>query len=200
MTKTFDNFLEQYHSSGSQKADGYNKSHFYGLTAKEKEKAFELLINESIAPGVADWLFYLDKERAENLLKNEINHSNKDSMSGIHRLYLALYRNTHDKRYQNLLIDGFFSYSELDKCEALLAIKSTGPDSNRILELYKKIIFSSNNSKVITSAADLFLRHIKQPCESENDRKEFYSIRKMLESDDLKTKTTGLNIATSRKA
>jgi hypothetical protein len=43
MTSTFQKFLKQFHATGYEKADGYDQSHFDGMTEDERQKAFELL-------------------------------------------------------------------------------------------------------------------------------------------------------------
>lgn len=40
MTVGYDTFMKQYHAIGSEKADGYSRNAFIGLTSQEKEEVF----------------------------------------------------------------------------------------------------------------------------------------------------------------
>lgn len=48
MTKTYDRFLKQYNSTGKEKGDGYDASHFEGLSPTELAIVEEMLINNAM--------------------------------------------------------------------------------------------------------------------------------------------------------
>lgn len=44
MTVAFDIFMREHHATGSEKADGYSRNAFIGLSPQEKEQVFRLLV------------------------------------------------------------------------------------------------------------------------------------------------------------
>jgi hypothetical protein len=189
ISKNFQYFLNQYGSIGSQKMDGYDESHFSSLTNTERQKAFELLKKECIAPGTAKWLFYLDYSKAVTFLNDYISKSSIEK-SGIFRIYYELYIQTKIKIYQDLLIDNFFKFSEHEAEEAIWAIKSTKPDSERFNNLCKKIILTGEPEKTLITAADFFLRAYNTPFNAPNEKEQFYKIRTALTMKALNEKSS----------
>ena len=131
MTKTFDRFLKQFNSTGNDKAQGYDESHFDGLNEDEKKKVFELLESELIAPGVIGWLFRLDANRAENTLKNYITKHSGMPTSGLHRIYIALFHFTNNEIYLDYFERDFHSYYEWEKEDALQLYAAYTSDDSR---------------------------------------------------------------------
>lgn len=191
MTDTYNNFLKQYNSKGSQKADGYSESHFEGMTVDEKKEAFDLLKTELIAPGVADWLFYLDPIQAEMVLLAYINKDAKNK-SGIHRVFYQLYIKTTENKYQNSLIDNYIQYLDWEKDEAIWLINGSKPEKNIASAFYKNVIMTEKNKDALSSAADFFLRLNGLPCKAKEEKLEFFRIRKLLESAVVDDKVNGI--------
>ncbi len=60
MSAAFEQFLKEYESTGREKADGYDESHFLGLSELEKQKVYDLLLKEiSVSPMVVEWMYKL---------------------------------------------------------------------------------------------------------------------------------------------
>jgi hypothetical protein len=193
MTIAFDKFIEQNNSTGSKKVNGYDNSHFDGMTTSEKSNAFDLLKKEFIAPGVIEWMFYLNSSKTEKLLEEHLKSIDKNNMEGVHRIYASLYKHTSNEKYRDLLIDNYEHYPESEKRQALWMINRTKPDKEKVLPLYESIINSPQPSKALPTAADFYLRLHQQPFETEEDKSEFYRIRKMLESGDSEIKARGMS-------
>lgn len=192
MTTKFDNFLDQFHSSGSQKADGYNLSHFEGLSEQEKNKAFNLLESELTAPGVSDWLVYLDKPRAITTLTNYVNNYIPNKSDGLHRALNSLFKATGDKKHLNELMNKFQLLFDWEKEEAVWVIHNSPIESKKASEFYENIILSESNPSLVTSASDFFLRSNGVTCNSKEESKSFFDLRNQLCSDDIRTRTTTL--------
>lgn len=180
MTAAFDNFLKQYNSSGSQKADGYNQSHFKNLTNTEKYKAFELLEEELIAPDVTDWLLYLDESRAINTMKQYISNVTPGTTAGVHRIYNALYKATGDQQYLDGLINSYKDYFDWEKEEALWLIRNNNPAIETTNNLYKNILNTEENPKAQALAADFYLRNKGYTCNSKEESKSFFNLKEQL--------------------
>jgi len=187
MTQSYNHFLNQYNSTGREKMEGYDESHFLNLSSEEKEKVFDLLTNECIAPGVAEWLFFLDRKKAKDYYINYISRK-KPEDSGIFRIYFRLYIETGEAYYQNLLIENFFKFRDSDSREAIWLINDSKPGKEKEKELYEKIILSEDPCRGVTSAADFFLRINNVPFDSESEKEEFYRIRDILTSDQYELK------------
>ena len=193
MTDVFEKFIKQYNSIGSQKSDGYDKSFFDGMTDLEKEKAFEMLVQELIAPGVIEWLYYLDLAKTKKSLINYISNLKKNEMDGVHRLYAFMFKQTGDKKYQDLLIDNYPNYPDREKRQAIWLIHASKPERAKEIALYIGIIKSSIRTKGLSTAADFFLRINGFTLDTEEEKKEFYRLRKDLESSDPALKEIAIN-------
>ncbi|HEY6528289.1 MAG TPA: hypothetical protein VIZ65_06310 [Cellvibrionaceae bacterium] len=138
MTLTFTRFLAQFNSTGNDKAQGYDKSHFVGLSDDEKIKVFGLLEEELIAPGVIGWLFFLDTNKTEAALLNYLVSSKKPA-AGSHRILIALYHYTQNERYLNDFEDDFHQLDEWEKEEAIQIYVEYVHEEERRSRFFKKI-------------------------------------------------------------
>ncbi|WP_435237814.1 hypothetical protein ACR30L_09755 [Psychromonas sp. PT13] len=184
MTETYNNFLQQYNSVGTQKADGYDLSHFEKMNINEKKNAFELLTNELNSPGVAKWLFYLNYDKALKTLLLFISNK-KMGQAGLHRVYSELYFQTRDNTYLNMLIGNYDIYLDCEKDEAVWLIHKCKPEYSISSNFYKKIILSETNIEVISSASDFFLKINGYSTNTKKEFIEFFKIRKKLETGNL---------------
>jgi len=187
MTNTFSHFKNQLHSKGSQKADGYDKSHFDGLNENEKNEAFNLLKKESVAPGVPEWIFYLNRSKAKEYFDDYIEKNNSET-PGIHRVYFQLYIETKEKHYQNLLINNFFNYPNRDSREALWLINGCDFENFMKIELLKKIILNHSPTKAVITASDFYLRLNGFNLSTQEEKDRFYEIRSLLSSNSIDSK------------
>ncbi|RLU00126.1 hypothetical protein [Ketobacter sp.] len=182
MTATFDHFLKQYNSTGSQKADGYNESHFDSLNDAEKAKAFDLLEQELIAPGVTEWLMYLDQTKAIDAFKQYISSATPGTSAGTHRVYNALYKATGDQEYLDKMIENYSHYLDWEREEALWLIRNNSPKPKAANTFYRNLLEAEYDPKVKSLAADFYLRNNGYTCNSKNESKAFFELKNKLTS------------------
>jgi hypothetical protein len=102
MTITFDKFLSQFNSSGRQRLEGFDKSHFEGMTPSEMAQAESMLEQEAKGKSLVaiDALGTLASERAVAILVDILNQIPATSAARVEVL-ASLWRATQDVAYQN---------------------------------------------------------------------------------------------------
>lgn len=192
MTSTYTKFLEQFNSKGREKADGYDKSHFDGLTDKEKDLAFELLSTEYISPKTIDWMHYICPEKTVKFSENKINRDTRIS-PGIHRIYFFLYKKTKNIELLRRLIEAFPQIQSSEKNEVIWMIKRSDMCKNEKLDFYKKVITEDHDRKAISSAADFFLVESGVQRKTASEKNDFYISREILETGSTQQKLSIIN-------
>lgn len=179
MTTTYDKFLEQFHAQGRQKADGYDKSHFDGLTTDEMEKAFELLTGECLAPGVFEWLNLLDRQRAIALAKQQI-QLHPAGKSGIQRAYSYLHFIEKGNSDIFNLMHIYPNLPNRDRDETLWIIEKSNIPQTKKSVFFEQTLETETDIDVATTAADFFLVENAIPRSTPVERKKFYELRSKL--------------------
>lgn len=171
MSDTFDRFLKQYHAQGREKADGYDRSHFDGLTDDEKIRAFELLAREAEgAPETATpWLFHLDPPRAEAVTLDQIAKKKGDPYGENYVRQFELLNYTHDLAYQRAMLDDYPLYTRLNKSDALHRILRT-PDTPELRRFVRDVLLRETDASAVAAAAIGFLRLHRVPKDAPQER------------------------------
>jgi hypothetical protein len=158
MSDTFDEFLKQYHAQGREKADGYDRSHFDGLTDDEKVRAFELLAAEAekVPETATHWLFYLDPSRAEQVTLAQVAAKKGDPYGENFVRQFTLIRYTHDLRYQREMLAEYPGIDDFYKVDALRRIRRT-PETRELRAFLRGILLNETNTSVLAAAATGFL-------------------------------------------
>lgn len=100
--------MKQYHAIGSEKANGYSRDAFIGLTPQEKEEVFRLLVTE--LSWFVEWLFFLDAERALPVVKEAEQKGRDAPYGGTYKLQEAIVNHTKDLTYQANMIEDYLAY------------------------------------------------------------------------------------------
>src|SRR5690242_18456015 len=103
MTVTFDIFMKQFKATGSEKADGYSWDAFVGLDENEKETVFDLLATE--LPFFAEWLFFLNAEKALVVAKDDERKYRGDEYFPVYLIQEQIIKYSNDLLYQNHIIE-----------------------------------------------------------------------------------------------
>jgi hypothetical protein len=137
---TFDRFLKQLHAEGREKADGFDPSHFDGLSQDERLEAARLL-REALLAGddtAAGGLVLLDPQIARPALEAALPKYGGDALG---RLSLAekLWKLTGDSNYQDLIIDSLRHPDETIRQRALVALRET-PHDDRLMAVLQPMV------------------------------------------------------------
>jgi hypothetical protein len=185
MTAAFDKFMEQYNKTGSEKADGYSRSAFDGLSEEEKEVVFKLL--ESELPFSAEWLFYVNAEKAVIVVKAEEERLRGNPYEQVFLLQENMVKYTGDLAYQDHMMEDFPSY--IDRLKPLV-VDSIGrtPATDATNSFLKKIIMVETNTSAVARATRQFLIAKNVPNNTEEEGEKFASLMRELRNDDSQIK------------
>lgn len=150
MTTSFENFLKQYEKTGSEKADGYSRDVFVGLSESEKERVFALLLKE--LPFSAKWLFFLDAKKALPFVIAEEKRLRGNEFAHAYQLQEELIEHTGDLSYQTIMIETYHNYISRLKPLVVDAIARTPPNLATISFL-KSVILADGSSDAVSRAA-----------------------------------------------
>lgn len=192
MSIGYTKFLSQFNASGSQKAQGYDASHFDGLTQQEQDAVFTHLERELIAPGVIGWLFHLNPQKAERVLLEYL--ADEKNTSGRHRVYISLFHYTGKTLFLEQFERGFSQFYDWEKADAIKLYNAYAPAGNGKCDFLKSVIIQEPDAKTVKQAADSWLRQMGVPTATEMERKNFTARRNLLESTHLADKLTGLDL------
>lgn len=149
MSTGFDEFMRQYGMKGSEKADGYSRDAFLGLDEFEKKEVFKLLVME--LPFSAEWLFFLDAEKALPVAKEEENRLRGNGFQHVYMLQEQIVKYTGDIRYQNRMIEDYSGYKEYIKPHVVDAVGHK-PVNQRSLNFFKQVILTETNADAVARA------------------------------------------------
>lgn len=189
MTTAFDNFMKQHEKTGSEKADGYSRDVFVGLSDFEKEKVFSLLAQE--LPFSAEWLFFLDAEKALPVVKMEEERLRGDRYGDAYLLQEELIKFTGDLSYQAHMIESYPDYAEDTKPLVVDAIGRT-PANTATVDFFKHVILTEVNSSAVARAARRLLAVLGIPRTTESEENTYSRIVKDLRSESLDIKLRAL--------
>lgn len=161
MTETFQRFLRQYNSQGSDYGDGYSPADFDGLTPEEMDRASKMLAEQAAkGDGVAvDGLGRMGTPGARDLLLKLLpaTGTSGESHSDV---CAALWWITRDVRWQAELVNDVRSADEQLVKHALIQLVSTiETEMPQDLEhTMTELLVSSDNSVVKSQAIEALLK------------------------------------------
>jgi len=166
MTVAFDTFMAQYRMTGSEKADGYTRGAFDGLAESEKDIVFSTL--ESELPFSVEWLFYLDPERAREVVKRAEQESRGDAYQHTYLLQEFLVRSAGELQYQVHLLEDYPHYADRLKPLVINAVGRT-PANEKTIGFFKRVILTETNMSAIRRAAQELFWAMKLSADTEPD-------------------------------
>lgn len=189
MTVMFERFKRQYYSTGREKADGYDREHFDGLSADEKKKAFDMLSEEmSVNPDAVEWLFYLNVVNAEKVCLDHIQANRSGDKSGFFVFYYYLYKQSGDSSYQKKIIDEFYDFPDYQRGVALEYLRKTKVSMD-YMNFLKSIIADRNFEDLANRAAYHYLLAHNVLGGTKKEQEVFSSYLYSLKSNDLSVRS-----------
>lgn len=168
VTESFSEFMRQYKMTGSEKADGYNRDVFIGLTEHEKEEVFKLLMTE--LPWSVEWIFLLDPEKAITAVKVEEQKMRGDPYEQVHLLQQQLLKYTGDLAYQQRMIEDYPHYIDRLKPPVVDSIAHT-PTNEAKFAFLEQVIATEVNTTAVARAVDHLLYLSKTPKNTDEDER-----------------------------
>lgn len=181
--------MRQHRLTGSEKADGYSRNAFIGLDEHEKETVFGLL--ESELPFSAEWLVFLDRDRAIEVLKEEEPRRRKDPYAHAFLAQEELVRHCGDLVYQRHMIEDYSNYDVRLKPLLISAVWRT-PKNADTIAFFKRVILSEADEDAVKRAAWILLSVLGLPRASEEERESYDRLEEQLLSDDPEVKLRAL--------
>ncbi|MFC0254205.1 hypothetical protein [Massilia consociata] len=180
MTLAFENFMKQFEMTGSEKADGYSRDAFVGLDSQEKEIVFKLLVTE--LPWSAEWLFFLDPERALTVVKQKEEQLRGNSYAHVYKLQEQLVKHSGELLYQKHMIEDYANYADGLKPLVVDAIGRT-PANEVTREFFKQVILVEVNASAVARASRNLLSSLKVPRQTESEEQNYQNLMDRLRSD-----------------
>lgn len=189
MTSEFDLFMKEYQMTGSEKADGYSIDALIGLSEREKEIAFDLLLKE--LPWSTKWLFILDAQKAASVAREtEEEMRNKDG-EDVYMLQQQLVKYTGDLVYQQHMIEDYAKYRDKVRPLVVDAIDRT-PTNQAKIDFFKHVLLIEVNSNAVARAARHLLDAINFPRSTDSEKANYDRLISNLRSDDTRVKVNAL--------
>lgn len=182
MTVAFDKFLKQYQMTGSEKADGYSRDAFEGLDEHEKEAVFKLLVQE--LPYSAEWLFFLDAEKAVVIAKEEEQKLRGNGYASVYMLQEELLKHTGDLLYQDHMIEDYPSYVDNLRPLVVDSIART-PANPTTVAFLKQVVLTEVNTSAVSRAARELVAAVNVPRATEADEEKYSRLIKELRSENV---------------
>jgi len=126
MTEAFNRFMKQATSQGREYGDGFNTSHFEGLTQAELEKAFMILEERAIDGDTIaiNAVRYIDKGVAIGILEKVLGSSDILNVKAKNQVNLEAFHLTRKSRFLSNMIDNLKSCSEHEKWHCIQSLCS----------------------------------------------------------------------------
>jgi len=189
MTSEFDLFMKEYQMTGSEKADGYSIDALIGLSEREKEIAFDLLLKE--LPWSTKWLFILDAQKAASAAREtEEEMRNKDG-EDVYMLQQQLVKYTGDLVYQQHMIEDYAKYRDKVRPLVVDAVDRT-PTNQAKIDFFKHVLLIEVNSNAVARAARHLLDAINFPRSTDSEKANYDRLISNLRSDDTRVKVNAL--------
>jgi hypothetical protein len=138
----FDRFLKQLNSSGREKGEGFDASHFEGFSDDERNKAAQLL-RDALFNGdntAAHGLVLLDRGTARPILDEALRKFSGDDWYSL-RVVKELWKLTGEIRYQDLMISVLDQPDEILRQRALVGLQDT-PHNARLMAALERIVLN----------------------------------------------------------
>jgi hypothetical protein len=185
-SKTFERFLKQLYAWGREKGDGFDGSHFDGLSPDERLEA-DRLLREALLEGdntAAHGLVLLDPQAARPILDEALQKYSGDTWFSL-RVVKELWSLTRESRYQDLMIATLQHQDELLRQSALVGLEDT-PHNERLMTALETLVRDDPVKRIrllaaahllhglglITDIYDLEHRYIRIERELSDNRKE----------------------------
>lgn len=189
MTQAFDTFMRQYKMTGREKADGYTRDAFIGLTPNEKDIVLQKLTSE--LPWSAEWLFFVDKQKALAIAKEKEQSLRGNPYQDVFRIQQQLVKYSGDLLYQKHMIEDYPKYIDELKPLVIDAVDDT-PVSDESIEFFKQVILLEANIDAVASASVHLLRALNVPRNTDEERVTFKRLLDDLRSEDPRSKRRGM--------
>lgn len=181
MSAAFDEFMRQYRMTGSEKADGYSRDAFIGLEEHEKETVFALLETEMLFS--AEWLVFLDREKALAVLKEREPELRKNPYGHAFRIQEELVRHCGDLAYQDHMIEDYPNCIDRLKPLLVLAVWRT-PQNKATIDFFKRIILTEADQDTVVTASWVLLSALDVPRATAEEKESYDRLIDELRSDD----------------
>jgi hypothetical protein len=184
VSDAYQQFIRQYNATGREKADGYARAHFDGMTPAEKAQAFDLLKDEVARhPSFVEWLFYVDAARAAPVALQIVQQQEVDPYYPAYLVYEQLQAHSQDLRYQQRMIDGYPRVPADYRDQAIEALGRTPPSPAR-RDFLRDVLLSETNPSVLAGAAYHLVVDLKLPYNTDAEKKRFRQVVAALGSED----------------
>jgi hypothetical protein len=187
MTIAFENFLAQYHATGSEKADGYFPDAFDGLSESEKDVVFKLL--ETELPFSVKWLFVVDPARAYEVVSAEEARMRGDSYMETYLMQEQLVKHSGDMQYLKRMLEDYPIYIDRLKPSVVNTVGRL-PVNQDAIDFFKKVILFETNGDAVFHAARQLLIALEFPRQSDDEKQQYRQLLKHLtdESFDVRSR------------
>src|SRR5262245_47357064 len=150
---TFDRFLKQLRAQGMEKADGFDPSHFDGLSQDERLEAFRLL-QDALLKGddtAAHDLVLLDPQGARPALEAAWPKYKGDALGGLN-VAEELWGLTGESRYRDFMVDSLRQSNRTVRQRALMALRGA-PHDDRLMTALQSVILNDPDEIIRSLAA-----------------------------------------------
>jgi len=186
MTSAFAIFIEQYNMTGSEKADGYSACAFTGLSEQEKEEVFRIL--ETELPWSAEWLFFLDRDRAIAVAKEMEAALRTQCRDSVHYLQKQLVKFTGDFIYQQHMVDGYATHPASVRAAVISAV-DVAPANRAQIDFFKQVLRTERDERAVFRAGWHLLDKVNFPGDRPVNEKKYDDLL-----DDLRMNRAEVNL------
>ena len=180
MTASFDLFMREHGATGSDKADGYSPDAFIGLSEREREIAFDLLLTE--LPWSTKWLFVLDAEKAAVVAKEKEATLREKEGEDVYMLQQQLVKYTGDLVYQEHMIEDYQKYRNNARPLVVDAVDRT-PTNQAKIDFFKQVLLVEVNESALARAARHLLDAVNFPRVTDAEKASYSRLVTDLRSD-----------------
>jgi hypothetical protein len=180
MSSAFEEFLTQFRKTGSEKADGYSRDAFIGLTELEKKIIFDYLVSE--LPWEIEWLFFLDPQRAAVVAKKKEAEERGNRHAHVYLIQKQLVNQCGEMEYQQHMIDDYHNYIDDLKPLVVDAIAQT-PRTSSSINFFKDLVLVESQEDSLASASIHFLDSMGFVRGTEPEKKIYLRLLKELRCD-----------------
>jgi hypothetical protein len=165
-SKNLARFYQFFHTQGTERLNGLDKSYFTELTPSETEEAWQYLkSNFTVSAERINGLFILNKVRAANLFKEAIEDPMEvspfpEAQEEIEKARLLMLRYIYAVEPSEQYIDAMckFSYSEFERVRGQFAqTVPANQTTTETVEALKRMIFTETGTMPLTSAISKFM-------------------------------------------
>jgi hypothetical protein len=196
MTKSFEKFLKQYYAVGREKGEGYDSSHFEGMTHNELETAEKMLIKDAtqLDTTAIRGLGVLKSKNAEITLRSLLEKVSAPSYAHLH-IAKALWEITNDLVFQEIIFEDFDEDNDPLRQQVAIALEGTKP-SKFTFKIFVEMLRKEKESTMRTSAASgilIFYGLLESPIDYKNFQKYLPLVRILTHSTDEKSLSIAIN-------